>query len=106
MFLAIAKRAVEEHGVILVERAASMQFLADRNMTVEELEDVILSLRAADCFDGPEADRDERFPEWTVAEFSPTHCGDKLYLKLSVKVQSNRCKCLSVKLYAEKEAIR
>lgn len=103
MFLNIAKRAVEEHGLALVERAASMQFLTDRNMTVGELESVVLALRVSDCFDGPEADRDARFADWTVAEFSPAHCGERLYLKLSVKVAAGRCKCLSVKLYSERE---
>ncbi len=103
LFLAKAKEFVSKHGVIFVDRDASRRFLADRNMTVRELEQIILSLGAVDCFDGPEPDRDERYRDrWTVAEFSPTHCGEKLYLKLSIRMDAERCKCLSVKLYTEK----
>ena len=103
LFLAMVKHAVEENGVILVPRDESMRFLAERGMTVRELEGIILSLEWRDCFDGPEPDRDSRYHDWTVAEFCPTYDEEKIYLKLSVKVQDDRCKCLSVKVYTERE---
>ena len=105
LFLQQMKSIVEENGFIFVEREASVQFLADRNMTVAQLEDIILSLCSTDCFDGPEPDRDDRFKDrWTVAEFSPQACGEKLYLKLSIRIDARRCKCLSVKLFSERPA--
>lgn len=57
-------------------------------------------------FDGPEPDRDLRYSEkWTVAEFSPAYCGETLYLKLSIRVDVERCKCLSVKLYVDRKEV-
>lgn len=106
LFLFKMKDIVEKNGFIFVEREQSLQFLADRNMSVDELKEVMLSLETRDCFDWPEADRDPRFAEnWTVAEFSPTHCGERLYLKVSIRTDKERCKCLSVKLYTEREAV-
>lgn len=102
LFLRELKVFVEKNGFIFVEREASRQFLADRNMTQDELKEVILGLEVKDCFDGPEPDRDLRYQYWTVAEFSPTHCGEKLYLQLSIKIDIERVKVLSVKLYTER----
>ena len=70
---------------------------------MDMLTNVILSLKPEDCFDGPEADRDPRYAEkWTVAEFSPTYRGELLYLKTSIRVGTERAKCLSVKAYVER----
>ncbi len=102
LFLCEMKSFVKKNGFIFVERAASRQFLADRNMTQDELKEVILRLEIKDCFDGPEKDRDPRYSSWTVAEFSPVHCGEKLYLKLSIRTDVERTKVLSVKLYTER----
>lgn len=103
LFLSQTKAFVEENGILLVERSASLQFLADRGMTLRDLEIAILSLSVSDCFDGPEPDRDPRFCQhWTVAEFSPLVGEEKLYLKISIRIDARRCKCLSVKLYSEK----
>lgn len=104
LFLFNMKRFIERNGFIFVEREASKHFLADRNMGFEELESIILSLTVKDCFDGPEPDRDVRFAKrWTVAEFSPWYEGEQLYLKMSIKMESERVKCLSVKLYTDRE---
>lgn len=63
----------------------------------------MLSLKPEDCFDGPEADRDSRFADkWTVAEFSPTYRMEPLYLKLSIRIDVERVKCLSVKAYTRR----
>lgn len=105
LFLCRVKRCVENHALILVEREASLQFLADRNMSIDQLEEIILCLDPKDCFDGPEPDRDPKYSNnWTVAEFCPTYCGEDLYLKLSVRVDGDFAKCLSVKLYLERGA--
>ncbi len=94
---------MSQNGLILIEREQSLQFLADRNMTLHQLEELVLSLSVSDCVDGPEPDRDPRYCEnWTVAEFSPIHDGKKLYLKISIRVDAQRCKCLSVKLFKER----
>lgn len=104
LFLHLMKQIVVEKGFILVDRPQSKQFLADFELTFADLQDVILSLEPSDCFDGPEPDRDPRFAEsWTVAEFSPTAFDVKLYLKLSICINKDQCKCLSVKLFREKE---
>lgn len=103
LFLFHMKSFVEKNNFIFVDREASNQFLADRNMTLEELRSVILSLTVADCFDGPEPDRDPKYSKWTVAEFSPSYDGEKLYLKMSIRMDVERAKCLSVKLYSERE---
>lgn len=67
------------------------------------LTDMILSLRPEDCFDGPEADRDPRYQAtWTVAEFAPDYEGETLYLKMSIRVDAELAKCLSVKAYVER----
>lgn len=72
---------------------------------MDALTDIILSLRPEDCFDGPEPDRDPRYAEkWTVAEFSPTYCGELIYLKMSIRADVERAKCLSVKAYVERGA--
>lgn len=105
LFLRNLKSFVERNGFIFVEREASLQFLVDRNMTQDELKEVILGLEVKDCFDGPEPDRDSYYSNWTVAEFSPLYCGEKLYLKLSIKVDVERAKVLSVKLYTEREVV-
>ena len=97
------KQYVEKNSFILVEREASRRFMASRGMSMDMLTNVILSLEPEDCFDGPEADRDPRFAKkWTVAEFSPMFRGEQLYLKMSIRVDAERAKCLSVKAYIEK----
>ena len=108
LFLRNMKEIVEKHGFIFVERKESLEFLAERGMTQRELVDIILSLEPSDCFDGPEPDRDPRLSEkWTVAEFSPNSNGETLYLKMSIRTDAERCKCLSVKLYRDRsEALR
>ena len=103
LFLRQLKQYVEKNSFILVEREANEQFMASRGMSMDMLKNVILSLRPEDCFDGPEADRDPRYAgKWTVAEFSPTYHGELLYLKMSIRVDAERAKCLSVKAYVER----
>lgn len=105
LFLLKMKEIVEKNGFILVERKASLEFMADMGMTMDELKNVILSLTPSDCFDGPEPDRDPRYKSWTVAEFSPEAFGRTLYLKMSVRTDIERCKCLSVKLYRDRTEV-
>ena len=105
LFLLKMKEIVQKNGFILVEREASREFIADMGITMEELRNVILSLTTSDCFDGPETDRDPRYQGWTVAEFSPRAFGKTLYLKLSIKLEAERCKCLSVKLYRDRTEV-
>lgn len=103
LFLRLLKQFVEKNSFVLVDREATRQFMASRSMSMDMLTNVILSLRPEDCFDGPEADRDPRYADkWTVAEFSPTHRGELLYLKMSIRVDVERAKCLSVKAYVER----
>lgn len=102
LFLIQLKQFVEKNSFILAPRDASKEFMASRGMSMETLTSVILSLEAKDCFDGPEQDRDPRYAKWTVAEFSPMHGGERLYLKLSIRVDIKRAKCLSVKAYVER----
>ena len=105
LFLRQLKNFVEKNSFVLVDRKASMQLMADRGMLLDTLRDVILSVRPEDCFDGPEADRDPRFADkWTVAEFAPTYHNETLYLKLSIRVDVGRVKCLSVKAYTRRGA--
>lgn len=73
-------------------------------MSIEMLTNVILSLEPKDCFDGPEPDRDPNRKKWTVAEFEPMYDSEKLYLKLSICVDIERAKCLSVKAYVDRRA--
>ncbi|WP_172136212.1 hypothetical protein [Adlercreutzia sp. ZJ473] len=103
LFLRQLKQYVEKNSFVLVDREVSKRFLASRGMSMDMLTDVILSLKPEDCFDGPEADRDPRFADkWTVAEFSPIYRGELLYLKMSIRVDVERAKCLSVKAYVER----
>ena len=77
--------------------------MASRGMSTGMLTDLILSLNPEDCFDGPEPDRDPRFADkWTVAEFAPYYQGETLYLKMSIRVDAERAKCLSVKAFVER----
>lgn len=105
LFLLKMKEIVQKNGFILVEREASLEFMAEMGITVGELENVILSLTPSDCFDGPEPDRDPRYSSWTVAEFSPEAFGRTLYLKMSIRLDAGRCKCLSVKLYRDRTEV-
>ena len=106
LFLCNMKAIVEKRGFIFVERAESLEFLTERGMTEKDLEAIILSLEPKDCFDGPEPDRDPRFSEkWTVAEFSPDSNEKTLYLKMSIRTDAGRCKCLSVKLYKDRSEV-
>ena len=103
LFLSQMKRTVEEKGFILVDRDASNQFLADRGYSHRDLTLLLLSLEVEDCFDGPESDRDVRYSDrWTVAEFAPLFHGEKLYLKMSIRMDTETAKCLSVKLCVER----
>lgn len=103
LFLAQAKAAVEAHGLILVEREASLAFLAERGMTIDDLRGLIFALMVQDCIDGPEPDRDPRYSDrWTVAEFGPFYGSERVYLKISIRIDVEQCKCLSVKLWTEK----
>lgn len=103
LFLRQLKQYVEKHSFILADREASKRFMASRGMSMAMLTDVILSLRPEDCFDGPEADRDPRYADkWTVAEFSPTYCGELLYLKMSIRIDVERAKCLPVKAFVDR----
>ncbi|WP_288220079.1 hypothetical protein [uncultured Adlercreutzia sp.] len=102
LFLQEAKRIVRKNGFILVPRAATERFMAEWGIDVEAVEGIILALSPEDCFDGPEPDRDARYAQqWTVAEFAPEHPRGRLYLKISISMRVDRCKCLSVKLYSE-----
>lgn len=103
LYLRQLKAFVEKNSFILVEREATKQFMASKGMSMGMLTDIILSLGPEDCFDGPEADRDPRFADkWTVAEFAPDYLGERLYLKMSIRVDVERAKCLSVKTYIER----
>lgn len=62
LFLHFMKEIVDKNNFILVEREASLEFMAGMGITMDELKSVILSLTPRDCFDGPEADRDSRYP--------------------------------------------
>lgn len=105
LFLLKMKEIVQKNGFILVERSASLEFMTNMGITMNELENVILSLTPSDCFDGPEQDRDQCYQGWTVAEFSPRAFGKTLYLKMSIKLEAGRCKCLSVKLYRNRTEV-
>lgn len=107
LFLQLAKEFIEKNGIILVPREQNLSFMAERGMTMDDLKQVIFSLEPKDIFDGPERDRDPRFSEkWTVAELSPEYDGETLYLKLSIRVDNERCKCLSVKLYVDRREVK
>ena len=107
LFLHQVKKFVEKNGFVLVPRGQNITFMAERGMTIDDLRRVILSLEPKDMFDGPEQDRDPRFRDkWTVAEFSPAYGGETLYLKLSVRTDAERCKCLSVKLFVDRRETR
>ncbi len=104
LFLLYLKKFVEKNGLIVVPRKATIEYMSERNVTPEVLKQLVLRLEAKDCFDGPEPDRDpKRAGNWTVAKFSPSYRNEKLYLKLSVRMDAERAKCLSVKLYTERE---
>ena len=102
LFLRQLKQFVKKNSFILVEREASKEFMASRGMSMAMLTDVILSLEPKDCFDGPEADRDPAYATWTVAEFAPVYNGEMLYLKMSIRVDIEQAKCLSVKTHVER----
>ena len=103
LFLSYMKTFVEKNGLILIKREQNIKFMAERNLTMHDLKKIVLSLEPSDMFDGPEPDRDPRYSEkWTVSEFSPKYNGEALYLKLSIRIDTERCKCLSVKLYANR----
>lgn len=103
LYLLNLKQFVEKNSFILVDREATKEFMASRGMSMGMLQDVILSLTPGDCFDGSEPDKDPRYTDkWTVAEFAPTYCGETLYLKLSMRMDTERVKCLSVKAYVER----
>lgn len=105
LFLRQLKRYVEKNSFILVNREATREFMASRSMSMDMLTDIILQLNTGDCYDGPEADRDPRYADkWTVAEFAPEYCGERLYLKMSICIDYERAKCLSVKAYVERRA--
>ena len=53
LFLIQLKQFVEKNSFILVPRDASKEFMASRDISMETLTSVILSLEAKDCFDGP-----------------------------------------------------
>ena len=106
LFLYQAKMFVEKNGLVFVAREQSSAFMAERGMTMDDLRRVILALEPKDMFDGPEPDRDPSYSEkWTVAEFLPEYCGETLYLKLSIRLDAERCKCLSVKLYMDRQEV-
>lgn len=106
LFLAQVKVFVEKNEFILVGRGQNRRFMAERGMTIDDLKRLILSLEVSDMFDGPEPDRDPLFAEkWTVAEFSPQYNGETLYLKLSIRTDAERCKCLSIKLYRNRSEV-
>ncbi len=107
LFLHQVKKFVEKNGFVLVPRGQNITFMAELGMTIDDLRRVILSLEPKDMFDGPEQDRDPRFRDkWTVAEFSPAYGSETLYLKLSVRTDAERCKCLSVKLFVGRRETR
>ena len=102
LFLAQAKQYVESNGIYFAEREQSISFLAARGLMLEDLETLILTLTVTDWVKGPEPDYDPAYADkWTVAVFSPDWNGEKVYLKLSIRVDAKRCKCLSVKLWSE-----
>lgn len=103
-FLKQMKEYIEENGFILVFREASIQFMQSTGMSMNELKDIILGLNESDLFDGPEEDRDERYSQWTVAEFAPKWRNEYLYLKISIRNDNHRCKCLSVKIYTDRRS--
>lgn len=104
LFLARVRDIMESGKVQIVPRRQNLEFMAERGISHEEVFDLILGLSVADCFDGPEPDRDPRFSDqWTVAEFGPQTCYGQLYLKLSICSIGPFGKVLSVKTYSERE---
>lgn len=106
LYLRKLKEFVNKNSFILVDREATKRFMASRGMSMAMLTDVILALESKDCFDGPEPDRDPRYADkWTVAEFAPMYQGEMIYLKMSIRMDVERAKCLSVKAYIERRDI-
>lgn len=102
LFLGQMKSILEQRDIIFVEREASMRFMAERGMSRDDLQERLFALCSKDCFDGPEPDRDARYEDFTVAEFSPIWDSEKVYLKISICSERVLCKCLSVKPFAER----
>lgn len=100
-FLKLAKEYVRDSRFILVPREQNISYMASVGMSMEDLESVIFSLRAEDCFKGPEADDNPDRDKWTIGVFSPEYEGQTLYFKLGVNCTDKWCKCISVKPYVE-----
>lgn len=99
MFLHFAKRFVSKNGVLIARRKQNLDYMASAGMTISDLENLILGLEAANCVKGPEADYDpERAKHWHVAVFNPVFQEKELYLKISIRIDQERCNCISVKL--------
>lgn len=101
-FLQEMKKYIQSSGFILVPRKQNKEYMASVGMSFDDLQDIICSLRAEDCFRGPEADDDPKRGKWTVAMFSPKYENKALYLKIGINYTDEQCKCISVKLYKEK----
>ena len=98
LFLQLAKLIVRNRGIIFVPRKESKAFIEDNGLSTRDVIGIILRLTTRDCFDGPEADRDQAKADyWTVAEFNPRWRSKRLYLKISINLSAKRCKCLSIK---------
>lgn len=102
LFIQLAKLYVRRNGLLIIPRRDTLAFLNETGTTIKDVIHIIKHLDPSMCFDGPEADRDQRRADaWTVAEFSPTWRRKKLYLKISINLSTKRCKCLSIKPYQE-----
>lgn len=99
LFLHYAKQFVSKNGIIFIPRDQNVQYMTSVGMTIKDLEDLIFALDTVDCVRGPEPDKDPtRAAHWLVAIFCPIHNGVELYLKISIRMDKERCKCLSIKL--------
>ncbi len=99
LFLHYAKQFVNKNGIIFIPRDQNVQYMASVGMTIKDLEELVFALDAVDCVRGPEPDKDpKRAAHWTVAIFHPKHNGVELYLKISIRIDEERCRCISIKL--------
>lgn len=90
IFLRSSKGNISQGKFEFIERRKCLQTLIELEMTIDDVESVILSLQPSDYVKGPENDRDPTM-SGDIYVFGKNHASIDLYIKIEKRLQSRMC---------------
>ena len=81
--------------ILLIPRKKNLESIAEMGLTEKMAKEAILSILPIEYSQGPLLERDQRFGEQVLWVFGKDIFGFEVYIKLTLGVEKNQCKCLS-----------